>query len=282
MLGTIATLSVSLLPYIDIPEGHIGPLPIRPFGVLVVIGILLGSRISGGRAKLLGLDAENFSSLLFWTIASGIVISHILDTIVYYPREVLEQPWRLLMIWQGLSSFGGFIGGVVGFYYYAHKQRMDLWKSADALAYGMPFGWLFGRLGCSVVHDHPGRFSDFILAVDFPGGPRFDLGLLEVMLTPVVILAVLLAGRYFRRPGAIVTTLAFVYPFVRFPLDFLRAPAVDGGDIRYLGFTPGHYASVGVLVAAVYMFVRSGAAARATAPASEKAPSHGGRGAHRA
>ncbi len=278
MLIHLATVTLGVLPYVQIPDFG----PIHPFGVLVVIGILVGAKLASMRAKTLGLDPERFSSLVFWTVLSGIVISHVLDTIFYYPRLVIEQPWRVLMIWQGLSSFGGFFGAVVGFVLYSRRYKLPMWKSADAIGYGLPFGWFFGRMGCSVVHDHPGRFSDSFLAVNFPGGPRLDLGLLELLLTPILIVAVVIVGRRTKRPGSIITTISLIYPLIRFPLDFLRAPVWDGGDVRYFGLTPGHYASIGLFLLGLVLFFRSRRTAEGTAGTAVPEPAGRGRRARRA
>jgi phosphatidylglycerol:prolipoprotein diacylglycerol transferase len=232
---------LGVLPFVRLPEG-IGP--IHPFGVLVAIGVALGFRLASRRARALGLDLPRFESHVVWTVVTGFVLSHVLDTIAYHPEVIVRRPWELLLIYQGLSSFGGFIGGVVGFLAYARRHRVDAWRSADAIAYGLPVGWLFGRMGCASIHDHPGARSMSPLAVDWPGGARFDLGLLELMLVPLLIVGVALVARRTTRPGALVTTLALMYPPIRFPLDFLRASAADGGDVRYFGFTPGQYASV--------------------------------------
>ncbi len=262
MLIHLAQSLLGVLPYVHIPDFG----PIHPFGVLVVIGIIVGAKIAGRRARALGIDKQRFESLVFWTVASGIVISHVLDTIFYYPHLLIKEPWQIFMIHRGLSSFGGFFGAIVGFAVYSRKHRMPMWQSADALAYGLPFGWFFGRMGCSVVHDHPGVLSESFFAVAFPDGARFDLGLLELMLTPILIAAVILVGKRSKRPGAIVTTVALVYPVLRFPLDFLRAPAWDGGDIRYFGLTPGHYASIALFTLGVVLFTRSRRAAAIAAP----------------
>ncbi|MBN1959664.1 MAG: prolipoprotein diacylglyceryl transferase [Deltaproteobacteria bacterium] len=269
MLTLVQSL-IGVLPYVQIPDFHIGPLPIHPFGVLVVIGILVGSKIASKRAQLLHIDRQRFESLIFWTVASGIVISHMLSTIFYFPRLLLEQPWQLFMIHRGLSSFGGFFGAVAGFLFYTRKYKMPVWTCADALAYGLPFGWFFGRMGCSVVHDHPGHLSESFFAVAFPNGARFDLGLLELMLTPILMTAVILIGKRTKRPGAIITTVALVYPILRFPLDFLRAPVWDGGDIRYFGLTPGHYASIILFSVGIFLWFRSRKANQTLATTSQE------------
>lgn len=254
---------VAYLPYFTIPDGHIGPIPLHPFGVLVATGIMVGHKIATQRASALGLSEERFESLVFWTVATGIVLSHVLDAIFYHPQQVAANPLYLIQIWKGLSSFGGFFGAAIGFIVYLRRNPgVDGWRAADAIGYGLPVGWLFGRAGCATVHDHPGRPSTHWLAVDFPHtsarhldfppGPRFDLGVLELMLTPILILTVILVARQTTRRGAVIGALCTVYPFLRFPLDFLRETDANGGDVRYFGLTPGHFASVGCLLIGLY------------------------------
>ncbi len=263
MIDPMMQALVAYLPFFTIPDGHLGPLPLHPFGVLVATGIMVGHQIATKRAQKLGLSAEKFESLVFWTVATGIVLSHVFDTIAYHPQKILENPLELIMIHHGLSSFGGFFGAAIGFIVFLRRNPdVDGWRAADAIAYGLPVGWLFGRAGCATVHDHPGRPSTHWLAVDFPvnssrplgfpPGPRFDLGLLELMLTPILIAVVILVARKTTKRGAVIGALATVYPFIRFPLDFFRETAENAGDVRYFGLTPGHFASVGCLAIGLY------------------------------
>jgi prolipoprotein diacylglyceryltransferase len=46
------------------------------------------------------------------------------------------------------------------------------------------------------------------------------------------------------------------YATVRFGLDFLRETPAHGGDVRYFGLTPGHYASLAMLLAGVLVAIR--------------------------
>jgi phosphatidylglycerol:prolipoprotein diacylglycerol transferase len=254
---------VAYLPYFTIPDGHIGPIPLHPFGILVATGIMVGHRIATKRAEVLGLPPEKFESLVFWTVATGIVLSHVLDAIFYHPQQVAENPLYLFKIWAGLSSFGGFFGAALGFLVFLRNHPdVDGWRAADAIAYGLPVGWLFGRAGCATVHDHPGRPSTHWLAVDFPAsgvrhyefapGPRFDLGVLEFLLTPILIATVILVAKRTTKRGAVIGALCTTYSFLRFPLDFLRETDANGGDVRYFGFTPGHFASVICLFIGLY------------------------------
>ncbi len=252
------------LPYVEVPVLHFGPVVIRPFGALVATGIIVGTWAAALRAKKLGLDANRFLGLSLLTVVSGLVASHVVAMFAYHPEVVPRRPRELFRVNEGLSSFGGFFGAIVGFLGYG-RGRIHIWKAADAIGFGMPFAWLFGRAGCALVHDHPGVLSSSALAVAYPGGSRLDLGLLELLATPLLVGLVVFAPRIWRWPGSTIAALSVGYAVVRFPLDFLRAPAEQGGDIRYLGLTPGHYAAVALLLLGLYLFRRSALAARADA-----------------
>jgi phosphatidylglycerol---prolipoprotein diacylglyceryl transferase len=148
----------------------------------------------------------------------------------------------LLGFWNGMSSFGGFAGALLGLGFYYGWSRRPWLPAADLLAQGLVVGWVFGRLGCTLVHDHIGRPSEFLLAVRFPDGPRHDLGLYELLYTLVVLVpAVVVLNRRPRAPGTSVAVLALLYAPVRFLLDFLRQTDLPGADARYLGLTVAQY-----------------------------------------
>src|SRR4029079_2229151 len=95
----------------------------------------------------------------------------------------VHDPLALFKLWEGLSSFGGFTGAAIGAFLWKWRYRVPALPYADAVASAFPLGWVFGRSGCSVAHDHPGIHSDAWFAVRYPEGARFDLGLYEMVLT---------------------------------------------------------------------------------------------------
>ncbi len=106
-------------------------------------------------------------------------------------------------------------------------------------ACALPFTLALGRLGCALQHDHLGISADHVLAVGFPDGPRFDLGVLEFLYVSGVC-AIFLAADRRRWPSGFYIGLFFaLYGPVRFAMDALRI-----GDVRYLGWTPGQYLSL--------------------------------------
>jgi phosphatidylglycerol:prolipoprotein diacylglycerol transferase len=154
---------------------------------------------------------------------------------------------------------------------------MPILPFADLILSVFPVAWVFGRSGCSVVHDHPGMRADpgAFLAVQYgrwdpattthlPLGielrhgmaPQFDLGLLEMMFT--VVLATLLALTWRRKltTGSYVAATALAYAPVRLAMDFLRIKDGEAADPRYGGFTPAQWACVALFAFGLVMVAR--------------------------
>lgn len=239
---------------IDIP----GPVDIQPFGLLVATGILLGARVAEWRGERVGVPREVTSNFLFFVIAVGLVSAMLLNVVAYEPHKLADW-FQGDFSFPGLSSFGGFFGGTMAAIYYRQKRRMSLMVLGDIFCFAFPFAWFFGRSGCFVVHDHPGIPTDFFLAVENynnQGVPRHDLGLYEVIWSAAMIALVLVLQRKPRKPGFFMALVPLLYAPIRFALDFLREDPSGGGDVRYLGLTPGHYWAVLMLLAGVGVALR--------------------------
>jgi len=277
-----------LIPYIQIPElpipfladglsrlpgiGHSfdpsHPLTIKPFGTLVALGVYLGSVVAMRHGRERGIPDKRLSEFIFWVVGLGFVGAHVLDAIFYHPAHVAKNPLYIFMLWEGLSSYGGFVGAACGVFLWRWRRKMSVLLMADMIASAFPLAWVFGRMGCATVHDHPGKLSDAWYAVQWPmphGGMagRLDLGLIEMVLTiPLAITFLILWRRRPLRPlGFYTGWMCVAYAPVRFVLDFLRVgegePGVGGGgDPRYGGLTPAQWACFGLLALGLY-FVRS-------------------------
>ena len=271
-------MSGPLIPAVNIPEipilpdAHtlhvlgraieIGPWTIKPFGALVAAGVYFGVTLGARYAKQRGIPAEAMSRFMYWVFGFGFVCGHVLDAVFYHPHQVLEDPLSLIRIWDGLSSFGGFIGAALGAFAFQLRFGVKhLLPFADIMAAAFPVGWTFGRMGCAVVHDHPGMHSDLWFAVAFKGGGRFDLGLYEMCFALILAAVYLIIARRPRPPGFFLGLLMLVYAPVRFTLDFLRAQPgeLNGADPRYLMLTPAQWASFVMVVAGFYLLYRAAA-----------------------
>jgi phosphatidylglycerol:prolipoprotein diacylglycerol transferase len=217
-----------------IPEIHatslaIGPVALHPFGLLLVAGVIAAHTALVRRARAEAIAPpgviEGFAIALG---AGGLLVAFGFDR-----------------LFGALGSFPVAAGAIVAGAVYGAAFRLDLLALADLAAWSFPFGWVFARLGCALVHDHLGPLSTSWLAVRFASGSRLDLGLLEWLLVPLLFIAIVIARRS-RRPGAIAGAVAIGYPLIRFPLDFLRE-----SDARPLGLTVAQWATLPLFVAGV-------------------------------
>jgi phosphatidylglycerol:prolipoprotein diacylglycerol transferase len=231
-----------LIPYVEEPVLMLGPFRISAFALLVVMAVCVGFAIVSRHAERFGLERDLAERAVTWTIFWGFVGSRFVDLAAYQPQLLFERPFELLRIWTDMSSFGGIIGGIGAALVWMHRNRRstdEALRFIDLLAFAFPFAWILGRAGCALRHDHLGRASDSWLAVAAPSGPRFDLGLLELLITiPIAAGFAVLARR--ARPKGLYAALFFAsYGTARFWLDFLRTE-----DTRYFGWTPAQYASL--------------------------------------
>jgi phosphatidylglycerol:prolipoprotein diacylglycerol transferase len=284
-----------MIPYIHIPELTLvkephelpfglkfGPLALHPFGLLVATGVIIGTNLAIRRARRLGLDLDRLNSFITWMLVSGFIGGHMLDEIFYHPDEIQKRWYSLFMLWEGLSSFGGFTGGFIGVALWKYfeitpgggvrrrARPQPILPFCDVILAVFPVAWIFGRSGCSSVHDHPGtllsqvhentatalgRVSEslnHLLAVTYPGygesvpqdqfalfhghAPRFDLGLLEMLFTCIIAGAFALTWHKKLATGMYIVVVSLAYAPVRFAMDFLRITTAEdphNADLRY-------------------------------------------------
>ena len=240
-------MPLAFIPWFELPSLSLGPFTIQSFGVLSALGILLATLLMSRAARELGKDPQVPVDFAVVGVIAGVVGGHLVHLLAYHPEE-LREPWRIVMLWQGLSSMGGLLGGILAAVVWFRVKRIRFADYADAFALGMAPGWGVARIGCFTVHDHPGVLTSFPLAVQFPDGPRHDLGLYEAIVLLALGAVLWILHRRDRLRGGLLPLLALVYGIARFLLDFLRARDVPYADARHLGLTFAQYTAVALVV----------------------------------
>ncbi len=245
------------IPYLDLPALQ---LPfgqkIDVFGVVAAIAVFIGAWLAAKEARTYAkVTDQPLRDVVPWAVGFGLIGGHFMHIFAYHP-ELLTSVWVVVRVWDGLSSMGGVLGALVGIFIYFRKEKIPLTPYLDPLALGTSVGWSIGRFGCFLVHDHPGVRTDFFLAVDFPGGPRHDLGLYDMFVLMTIAVVLFLVKRTHPRPGTLMGLLAVLYTVPRFFLDFLRASDLSFVDRRYAGLTPGQYTVILVFAVGVWLIAR--------------------------
>jgi len=285
--GTTATG----LPYVHLGALDLG-IPIQWFGVIVAVGVLIGATPLRRYAEWHGVGDDHIRGLLTWVMIGGFLGAHEFDVIAYqwdrigeatlvvprwswFPVPLWPSNWPLVLrFWDGISSYGGFIGGGIGYALFVWWKRLPVRLFADVTMVGLLPAFTIGRIGCTLVSDHIGSAVDpnswyawlamdyprklnlAHLAETYPGTTEFirawNLGLVELLyLIPVNVLVLWLAFRPSKRmPAGFLTVLTGVlYAPVRFFLDFLRP---EDTDPRYVGLTFAQWSSILAFGLALY------------------------------
>ena len=126
----------------------LGSLEIRWYGLMYVIGFLLGWYFGRKRAPRYGWAGRDVDDLV--TICMlGCILGGRLGYIIFYDLPVyLNDPMEMLRFWDGGMSFhGAAIGLALAFCYFAKTRKCHFIDIADFITPLVPQGLLFGRIG---------------------------------------------------------------------------------------------------------------------------------------
>lgn len=245
-----------MIPYLELPYLHIGRFYLSASKVLVGGGIFLGHVLLLRRARLWGRDAGLAAGLSLCMVVAGFVGAHLFK-LLYLPGVgpvIRRQLWLVLSVFNGVASFGGIFAGLLAGLVYLRSKKLTASAALgylDMVAYVFPFAWVFGRLACSLTHDHPGVRTSSWLAVRYPDGPRYDLGLLEVFYILLVMALFLVLDRRARPVGFYLGAFLLLYGPFRLLLDRLHVDVV-----RYLGWSVDQWAGGAATLLGVSVLVQ--------------------------
>lgn len=235
---------------------HFGPLQIRWYGLVYVLGFLLALYwLNFLRKKnLLMLTKEDVWDLVFYLML-GVLIGARVFMIFWQPEEFLLKPWNLLKIWQGGMSFhGGLAGSIIAVWLFCKRKKIHFWNIADALSLPAIFALAFGRIANFINGELIGKIWEGRWCVVFP---QYD----DACRHPSTLYAagyrflifgwlLLLTLKNEFKPGFLFWNFVLLEGVGRFLVDFYRQ------DILYLGLSLGQWFSVIMVAAALWVLIK--------------------------
>ena len=152
------------------PDG----LPIRGYGVMVLLGATSGVGLAVYRARQAGLHHDVILSLAFWMFICGIVGARLFYVIEYWQYRFAGRGFwgtikeMLRYTEGGLVVYGALIGAAVAFFWFVRKQKLPTLAMADMIAPSLVIGLAFGRIGCLLNGCCYGGPSERPWALTFP------------------------------------------------------------------------------------------------------------------
>jgi phosphatidylglycerol:prolipoprotein diacylglycerol transferase len=208
----------------------LGPLQIRWYGLMYVIGFFIGGELLKylSKKKFFPLPVEKVDRFVFHLILGLLVGARFFYVFIYNWESYSRSPWEIFAVWTGGLSFHGAIAGfiVVGCLY-AQKNIARFFSITDSLCLAGSQGLFFGRIGNFINGELYGRVTDVSWGMIFPNAegpyPRHPSQLYEAFLEGIALFVILWILRKKVKSYGIITSVFFIgYGCFRFIVEFFR------------------------------------------------------------
>lgn len=217
---------------------HLGPLRVRWYGIMYVLGFLAGRWILRRlcRKNYLRMPQDWVDDYLVYLFIGMLILARAVYMLVYYEYSAEDWHWYSpLAVWQGgLAFHGGAIGILLATYIFSKRNRVSFWSLVDAVVLGGPVGLFLGRLGNFINAELYGRETSVPWAMKFPirgfygniegwTTPRHPSQIYEAIAEGLLTLAfVWLVKQKARFQGIIAGSGICFYACARFATEFFR------------------------------------------------------------
>jgi prolipoprotein diacylglyceryl transferase len=259
---------VRLLASIPSPssgEVSVGGIELHAYGVMLLLGILAATWLTGVRWTRRGGDWDLVFRVAMWGVAGGVIGARLYHVLTSW-SDVPDPKWQgVFEIWEGgLGIWGGIAGGVIAGAIVVRRSGSSVLAFMDAVAPGLLLAQAIGRWGNYFNQELFGEPTTLPwgleIAVEnrpqeFITQPTFHpLFLYECLWNLAGVVVLLLIDRRFRiRPPGLFALYVAWYTGFRAWEETLR---IDPSH-EYYGLRLNFYVSVVLFVLAVIAFIWS-------------------------
>ena len=222
-------------PDIDPILFQIGPIAIRWYGLMYVVGFVIAWLLARRRALKSWsiIKPAQVDDLIFYCML-GVIIGGRLGYVLFYGLgNLADDPLYIIKINQGGMSFhGGLAGVMVAMWLFSRRLGVRMWGLWDFVSPLAPLGLFFGRVGNFINGELWGKPTDLPWGFKVGNEVLHPSMLYEAILEGLVLFAILWTFSARERPYMSVSGLFLVgYGFFRFLVEFVRVPqGSDGVD----------------------------------------------------
>jgi phosphatidylglycerol---prolipoprotein diacylglyceryl transferase len=270
----LAGMSNPIVWNVDPVLVHLGPLAVRYYGICFGLALATGFAIWFKRVRRLGESGAFAEEFLYFGVPAVIIGGRLGYCFFYAPRFYVENPLRIVAIWQGgIASHGVAAGLAVTLWLFSRRHHVTWTRLSDyfAPAVALAVGWI--RVGNFFNSEVIGRPASVPWAVVFARHdlvPRHPAQLYDMLIGPVTYLVLLAVERRNIRPigsGLIAGTFLtvffglriFVEQYKDFYIEQLREMPPFRNIEQWLGFPihTGQWLSILPVLAGIYLIARA-------------------------
>lgn len=128
----------------------IGGFSLRWYGVIVMLGVVVGSLMVERALKRYGENSDTIWDALIWVLPIGILgarLWFVMNATLGGDNRYANDPSEILKVWHGgLHIFGGLLLGGATLLLYLNKNKLDTWLFLDAAGPAVLVGQAIGRI----------------------------------------------------------------------------------------------------------------------------------------
>ena len=248
-------------PEIDPVIFSIGVVKVRWYGLMYVIGFLLGWWLARVRANKSWsvIKPSQVDDLIFYAML-GVIIGGRLGYSVFYGwQQLTSDPLYIFKITEGGMSFhGGLAGVMIAMWLFSRRIERRFWDVADFITPLVPLGLGFGRIGNFINGELWGKPTTVPWSFNINGVGVHPSQLYEALLEGFVLFAILWLYSAKQRPYMAISGMFLLfYGLFRFCVEFYRVPDAHLSYLALGWVTMGQVLSFPMIVAGAIMLVLS-------------------------
>lgn len=241
----------------------IGDFPVRAYGLILSLSIILATGTAYFLAKQDGRWHEHVPDLGIYCGLAGIVGARLWDVFFfdwgYYQNHLTEIPF----VWQGgMAIQGGVLFGTIAGYIYTKYHNIDTWAFADIVAApALIIGQAIGRMANLMNGDAFGSPTGGAFGIIYPSTtlayqvygnqPLWPAEIWEGQIDIIIFVLLLMFRTTNHAKGQVFILYAILYSTARFFLEYLRG---DYGTLM-IGLKSAQLTSLTVILIGIVLFL---------------------------
>ncbi len=237
----------------------IGPLSVRWYGLMYVVGITVGLLVAWPYVRWKGFAEGQFEKVVLWAVPAGLIGARLYYVIQQPLGQYLADPLRIFAAWEGGMAFYGAIFAVVIVLLIAGwRLKISILKLLDVAALFAVVGQFFGRIGNIINGDVIGYPTNLPWGVVYANpnsfAPRHDIAYQPAAVYEALIDVLLFSILWWLRKRVKSGILFFVY-ILSYSISQIIVFVWRDNEVVFLGLKQVQLTAIGVIIVAVVIFL---------------------------